>query len=460
MDGSYAFAPRLSSRIRMNVRRVEIVCQPWEYESRAPSDLYIRQCSSVRNCSTSTEYQSAPPTATTDRVCLPLSPACALGPAYQLQAPTPTSDRVCLSCLNGTSLAAVSAYAPPRAIPCDNVTAPVVEQGLTWNAATAVIVPPPPPPPPVDPNTGLRPPPPPSPPPPAVPPVVIYVGDTVAWTFNTSNAAIRSRSSPAVFDSRRVVNSTSVANSTNAPFGTFRFTFNSTGRFDYDNPFNSSWRGAVLVRPRPTLPACNLNITGELQWGTLGMQALSAQVAADFRAWRRLLPVVLPTMDEDVRGLCQNMRLDVLARVLHNTTYSMDDNGNAVSVVPPLGNTLRFVKLNQSFGYFEVRQPGADTSAGRQWTRVPAAVNSSSPFSVQLQTNGVPAEMRFVSVQNFFGTVNLTWLLPDQPEFLAEGILTIAPINDPPVIGTTVEFPDIDEDPPSDQLEGTLISGE
>jgi len=72
------------------------VCGPagHEYESVPPTPTSDRQCSPVTRCDAAKEYESRAPDASQDRACLPLSPPCAAGEAETVPA-SPTSDRVC-----------------------------------------------------------------------------------------------------------------------------------------------------------------------------------------------------------------------------------------------------------------------------------------------------------------------------------------------------------------------------
>ena len=80
------------------------VCNTTSQWEMIPISRYDdRVCAATTQCNFITndgvpiggEYMSAPPTATTDRVCLSIRPACLNGTQYQPRAPTLTSDRVC-----------------------------------------------------------------------------------------------------------------------------------------------------------------------------------------------------------------------------------------------------------------------------------------------------------------------------------------------------------------------------
>jgi hypothetical protein len=55
-------------------------------------------CSVLTNCTLGTNYQSQPPTATSDRACGDTVTNCTLGTNFQSKPPTLTSDRVCGTC--------------------------------------------------------------------------------------------------------------------------------------------------------------------------------------------------------------------------------------------------------------------------------------------------------------------------------------------------------------------------
>jgi hypothetical protein len=467
LDGSYAFLPRLTSPVRMNVRRVPVVCQPDEYESRPASFAYVRQCSAITQCAAiGEEYEAVAPTATTDRECVEVAPACVLGGDYELQPPTATSDRVCQPCLNDTALAATSASVPLRTRPCNPVIPPLVEVDLPWDENSAVIVPTTPEPPTTQrskrpqPTTTT-----PLPPAPPVPPTVIYANDTVAWTFDVRSAAVVSRGleedredNGALFDSRLTVNTTSVPAGT-APFGTFRYQFQQVGMFEYYNPMEYGWRGIIQVLPRPlNLESCRLNATGALADGTKGIVLLAETVEAEFQVWRRDVPVIFPKMEEDTRGLCQHMLLPDVADALHNATYN-GPGADPTAPAAPLPAAIEFITLDQEHGSFEIRQPGSGDAQLRQWQPLGATATAASPISVPLTVGGEPVELRFVADDHYFGLVNIVYRLPSDREFIGSGALEVVEINDSPVLTDGAVVRDIDEDPPEDQREGTPVSG-
>lgn len=451
----------------MSIRRVPVICQPNEYESRSASFAYIRQCSAITQCAAvGDEYEAAAPTSTTDRECVEVAPDCVLGDDYELQPPTATSDRVCQLCLNDTALAASSASVPLRTRPCKPVIPPLVEVELPWDENSAVIVPTTPEPPTT--QQGGRPLPTttsPLPPAPPVPPTVIYANDTVAWTFDVRSAAVVSRGEEedsgdngALFDSRLTVNATSVPAGT-APFGTFRYQFQQVGTFEYYNPKEYGWRGVIQVLPRPmNLESCRLNATGALADGTKGIVLLAETVEAEFQAWRRDVPVIFPKMEEDVRGLCQHMLLTEVADALYNVTYN-GPGADLAAPAPPFPAAVEFITLDQQYGSFEIRQPGSDTAQLREWQPLGATVSSANPISVPLTVGGEPVELRFVADDHYFGFVNIAYRLPSDYEFIGSGALEVVEINDSPVLTDGAVMRDIDEDPPEDQREGTPVSG-
>ena len=76
------------------------VCTSDEYETTPPTATSDRECMAVTVC-TSDEYESTPPTATTDRACTALTDCTAM--EQEVTAPTATSDRVCGACGEGTA---------------------------------------------------------------------------------------------------------------------------------------------------------------------------------------------------------------------------------------------------------------------------------------------------------------------------------------------------------------------
>jgi hypothetical protein len=58
-----------------------------------------RTCADVSYCQLGETYEEVPPTATTDRECEDVSPACVHGVTYEQQSPTETQDRNCATVL-------------------------------------------------------------------------------------------------------------------------------------------------------------------------------------------------------------------------------------------------------------------------------------------------------------------------------------------------------------------------
>jgi hypothetical protein len=75
------------------------VCSASQYQTAAPTATTDRACTALTVCSAS-QYQSTAPTATTDRVCTALTVCTAT--QQQTVAPTATSNRVCGACGAGT----------------------------------------------------------------------------------------------------------------------------------------------------------------------------------------------------------------------------------------------------------------------------------------------------------------------------------------------------------------------
>ena len=76
-----------------NYRCSPSMCGPTEYESESASEYQNRVCTPLTECS-STAWENAPPTYTSDRSCMDLT-NCVPTVEYELVAPSATSDRTC-----------------------------------------------------------------------------------------------------------------------------------------------------------------------------------------------------------------------------------------------------------------------------------------------------------------------------------------------------------------------------
>lgn len=100
LDGTYPFLPRFSSRIRSKVRRADRLCDySYQYfdETKLRDRGLFGDCTTVAaECNFPAEYEAQSPTKTLNRVCMPVSAECLVGP--ELLPPAPTSDRICHTC--------------------------------------------------------------------------------------------------------------------------------------------------------------------------------------------------------------------------------------------------------------------------------------------------------------------------------------------------------------------------
>ena len=104
LDGAYPMFPRYSSRIRSAVQRGDRFCLVGQFfdltDSRGPN--LPGACRKIAPACAATEFEKAPPSPTSNRICEPISPSCAAGP--ETAAPTPSSDRACHRCLGNSGL--------------------------------------------------------------------------------------------------------------------------------------------------------------------------------------------------------------------------------------------------------------------------------------------------------------------------------------------------------------------
>eukprot|EP00049_Salpingoeca_infusionum_P010923 m.187952 g.187952 ORF g.187952 m.187952 type:complete len:4248 (-) comp14786_c2_seq1:204-12947(-) len=436
LDGKYDYIPRYSSRIFSHVRKLDITCAADEFESLPQTALVARTCQKLTVC-TEDQYEATPATVSSDRLCLPLSAPCALGPEYELVAPTATSDRACETCGGTDELASDDAFALiPVPHPCFDVQPLPTTISVTW---------------PLSEDTPA--------------PLVVFVNDTVQWLFNPALLDIVADND--LFDSRlafnrsdylpapsNVTNTTSVPSvstadpttaTTQAPvLELFSFKFNASGIIPYTSTLDPTVSGVIEVVDVPTFDSCNLEANEYFAAAKPHLADMQERIAVLEEDARKQQPFQLPAVDEDSDGLCQQMQLVDLQTILFDHQY---DGRIAPGAMP---SQIVLLGFDTTIGEWQHLAAGATT-----WNRL---IADQLPFRLDVAN----ARLRFVPFPNEFGVSNVTWALGTisgvADKYHATGFLAVNPINDSPTIRPGARMRFIDEDASLEDIGFTRVS--
>lgn len=273
LDGGYDFEPRFSSRVRKNVIPVVVECIDGEFESRAPSSEFIRQCSPITECVVNVQFQEAPPTSTSDRTCIDVSPPCFHGQQYEVGAPTGTSDRQCVECPQ-QSIVSIPSAQLDTTNRCSEINAPQAAHNIAWAESTG-----------------------------AAANLTIQVGDSIIWTHQPDFPVVSGVLVPR--GRTQFIEQPDDIFSSNDGARVTIFTFSDIGQFNY---FSSSETpsaiGRITVVEKPVFDRCNVNASGTLDpenESVKGLVALAERIRLQEFADLRIDLTAIP---EDSNGLC------------------------------------------------------------------------------------------------------------------------------------------------------------